>query len=113
MKITITEITRDKYSINYYSPDRVLRYCYENQYDKTCFADALGTISIHTGFQNISDLEHPITSTPGQAPEKGYVWRIASEKMNEYCETHDTIRLRVSSFDLSYTGDWTLTFPEN
>ena len=113
MKFTVTKITRDKYSINYYSPDKALRYCYENTYDKTCFAESLGTISIRTGFRNIDDLEEPITSTPGPVPHEGYIWRIASKKMNEYCETHDTIRLSVSAIDLSYLGGWTLTFPEN
>ncbi|MBP3292439.1 MAG: hypothetical protein J6N32_01685 [Clostridia bacterium] len=118
MKITITEITRDKYSIQYYSPDAVIRYNYDGKLDPvellddSCFADALDTVIIHTGFGEVEGLVDSNTTTSGQ-PETGKKWRIAAKNMNEYCETHDTFRLRTRYLELSYRGDWTLTFPEN
>ncbi len=112
MKITITEITRDKYSVIYYSPDASLiayngKYC---PFDTTCFADGIGQIQISTSFR-VGDSS--LIPTSLAQPREGRKWRIASKTLSEFAETHDTIRLCIDQFYITYSGDWTLTFPEN
>ena len=112
MKFTVTEITRDKYSITCYSPDANLIVWNGNfsQFDTTHFAEGIGQIQINAMF-GVNDSS--LTSTGIAQPGQGRKWRLASKTLREFAENHDTLRLSVSDLHLTYSGDWTLTFPEN
>lgn len=120
--VTITEITRDKYSITCYSPD-VPQYMLiynsawketlpflEPVFENTEFSESINDIQLSHHFCGLEDYDFKVQRSNR---ETGYEWRIASEKLEEYCSTHDSVRLRFNSFYATYTGGWTLTFPEN
>lgn len=114
IKRTITEITRDKYYITLYSPDSdkvILRsdnlpahdYIPEGLVAENATQIQIGYISGGEG------LAHPSVTQP----KDGYLFRFVSKTLDEYCETHDTVRVGLGSLFVTYSGDWTLTFPEN
>ena len=39
--------------------------------------------------------------------------RYSAKSFKEYCKTHDTIPFGIDFIEVQYSGDWTLTFPEN
>ena len=119
--VTVTEITRDKYSINYYSPDApqyMQTYVdqspsspyFEAGFVNTEFSEALDNIQLDYHFRGLDDYDFQVQRNH---PENGYGWRLASKNLDEYCETHDSVRLVFNAFYATYLGDWTLTFPEN
>ncbi len=118
IRLTATEITRDKYSLVIYSPDEFYLLNYpekleqHEKFDDSCFAESLYSIIIHAGIAGIEDLEDPVGFSTAP-PASGKKWRVASKQLEEYCKTHDTIRLAVKSLELYYDDTWTLTFPEN
>ncbi|MBR5311775.1 MAG: hypothetical protein IKU40_02705 [Clostridia bacterium] len=110
---TITEITRDKYSITYYSPEE--DHTYSRYLPKELFSELVYSVSYHVFFELEDSVQQ--TGAHNTRPEGG-MYRIASKEMNEFCEGRDSIRVGIRHINTSYSApevfaDLTLTFPEN
>ncbi len=110
---TITKIIReDENTIAFTTPDSQQLYFDEENKPENSFSEATKTIVLsETLF--MGDPENAFQSMKANKVEEGYCYRYSAKSFKEYCKTHDTIPFGISYIVVQYTGDWTLTFPEN
>lgn len=110
---TITKITReDKNTITFTTPDEIVRHFKTEEKPVNVFSKAVSSLLFGEELF-VGDPENSFLSMRPYIFEEGYYYRFSSKFLREYSETHDTIPFGISSIEVQYSGDWTLTFPEN
>ena len=109
---TITKITRENSkTITFTTSDTQHRTFDSSEKPSEDFSDAVRSIFLCE--QIFIGTEDATCSMKRHETEEGYYYRYSAKSFKEYCKTHDTIPFGIDFIEVQYSGDWTLTFPEN
>ena len=109
---TITKITRENSkTITFTTSDTQHRTFDSSEKPSEDFSDAVRSIFLCE--QIFIGTEDATCSMKAHETEEGYYYRYSAKSFKEYCKTHDTIPFGIDYIEVHYSGDWTLTFPEN
>ncbi|MBQ2279002.1 MAG: hypothetical protein II333_10560 [Clostridia bacterium] len=109
---TITKITRENsQTITFTTADTQYRVFGSSDKPVDTFSESVSSVFLCE--QLFMGTENSTCSMKAHEGEDGYYYRYSSKLFKEYCETHDTIPFGIDFIEVNYSGDWTLTFPEN
>lgn len=109
---TITKITRENsQTITFTTSDTQYRTFASSDKPEDAFSEAVTSIFLCE--QIFMGTENSTCSMKRHETEEGSYYRYSSKSFKEYCKTHDTIPFGIDHIEVTYSGDWTLTFPEN